>query len=101
MTEDLSESLEKTLTSPEEATETFFEGEEDPLFEEAKKVVIESKKASASLLQRRLRIGYARAARLIDMLEEKGIVGPGEGAKPREVYCLLLLIKVVACPGPF
>ena len=84
--EDLSESLEKTLTSPEEQTELFFKGEEDPLFEEAKKVVIESRKASASLLQRRLRIGYARAARLIDVLEEKGIVGPGEGAKPREVY---------------
>jgi DNA segregation ATPase FtsK/SpoIIIE, S-DNA-T family len=59
---------------------------DDPLFDEAKRVVIESKKASASLLQRRLRIGYARAARLIDMLEEKNIVGPGEGAKPREVY---------------
>ena len=59
---------------------------DDPLFEEAKRVVIEAKKASASLLQRRLRIGYARAARLIDMLEEKRVVGPGEGAKPREVF---------------
>ena len=49
-------------------------------------MIIESRKASASLLQRRLRIGYARAARLIEMLEERGIVGPGEGAKPREVY---------------
>jgi S-DNA-T family DNA segregation ATPase FtsK/SpoIIIE len=86
ITEDLSESLEKTLASPEETIETFFEGQEDSLFEEAKKIVIESRKASASLLQRRLRVGYARAARLIDMLEEKGIVGPGEGAKPREVY---------------
>jgi S-DNA-T family DNA segregation ATPase FtsK/SpoIIIE len=56
------------------------------LYEDAKRVVIESKKASASLLQRRLRIGYARAARMIDILEERGIVGPGEGAKPREVY---------------
>jgi S-DNA-T family DNA segregation ATPase FtsK/SpoIIIE len=63
----------------------FFEGE-DPLYEEAKKLVIRSKKASASLLQRHLRIGYARAARLIDILEERGVVGPGEGAKPREVY---------------
>jgi S-DNA-T family DNA segregation ATPase FtsK/SpoIIIE len=61
-------------------------GEEDPLYEEAKRVVIESKKASASLLQRRLRLGYARAARLIDTLEDRGVVGPGEGAKPREVY---------------
>ncbi|MBI2625020.1 MAG: DNA translocase FtsK [Candidatus Nealsonbacteria bacterium] len=63
-----------------------FQGEEDPLYEEAKKLVIESRKASASLLQRRLRLGYARAARLIDILEERGVVGPGEGAKPREVY---------------
>jgi S-DNA-T family DNA segregation ATPase FtsK/SpoIIIE len=60
--------------------------EEDPLFEEAKEVVIEAKKASASLLQRRLRVGYARAARLIDSLEERGVVGPGEGAKPRKVF---------------
>lgn len=58
----------------------------EPLFEEAKKVVIESRKASASLLQRRLRVGYARAARLIDLLEERGVVGPQDGAKPREVY---------------
>ena len=63
----------------------FGEGGDDPLLEEAKKVVIEARKASASLLQRRLRVGYARAARLIDTLEEKGVVGPGEGAKPREI----------------
>jgi len=61
-------------------------GEEDPLYEEAKRLVFEAKKASASLLQRRLRLGYARAARLIDVLENKGVIGPGEGAKPREVY---------------
>jgi len=60
--------------------------EQDSLFEEAKKTVIESGKASASLLQRRLRVGYARAARLLDELEEAGIVGPAEGAKPREVF---------------
>ena len=59
---------------------------DDPLYEEAKRVVIEAKKASASLLQRRLKVGYARAARLLDILEERGAVGPGEGAKPREVY---------------
>ncbi|PIS17558.1 MAG: hypothetical protein COT59_00035, partial [Candidatus Nealsonbacteria bacterium CG09_land_8_20_14_0_10_42_14] len=79
----LSESLEETLEKTGEVD--FFSGEDDPLYEEAKKVVIEAKKASASLLQRRLRVGYARAARLIDMLEGKGVVGPGEGAKPREI----------------
>lgn len=58
----------------------------DDLFEAAKQEVIRAKKASASLLQRRLRVGYARAARLLDILEEKGIVGPADGAKPREVF---------------
>jgi DNA segregation ATPase FtsK/SpoIIIE, S-DNA-T family len=60
-------------------------GANDELYEEARDLVIESGKASTSLLQRRLRLGYARAARLIDMLEERGVVGPGEGAKPREI----------------
>jgi DNA segregation ATPase FtsK/SpoIIIE, S-DNA-T family len=63
------------------------EGEQgDDLYEAAKEEVIRAKKASASLLQRRLRVGYARAARILDMLEEKGIVGPADGAKPREVF---------------
>jgi S-DNA-T family DNA segregation ATPase FtsK/SpoIIIE len=61
-------------------------GDDDALYEDAKRVVIEAKKGSASLLQRRLRVGYARAARLLDILESKGVIGPGEGAKPREVY---------------
>ena len=62
------------------------EDDEDELFEEALEVVRVAKKASASLLQRRLKVGYARAARLLDIMENKGIIGPGEGAKPREVY---------------
>jgi S-DNA-T family DNA segregation ATPase FtsK/SpoIIIE len=62
------------------------EGDEDPLLPEAISLVQSAKKASASLLQRRLRVGYARAARLLDLMEERGIIGPGEGAKPREVY---------------
>jgi S-DNA-T family DNA segregation ATPase FtsK/SpoIIIE len=73
---------EMEFTFPEE-TENFYE---DPLLEEAKKVIFEAQKASASLLQRRLKIGYARAARILDLLEKKGIVGPAEGAKPRKVY---------------
>ncbi|HLD25668.1 MAG TPA: DNA translocase FtsK, partial [Candidatus Andersenbacteria bacterium] len=58
---------------------------DDPLLEEARQVVVRSDKASASLLQRRLRVGYARAARLLDMLEERGVVGTAEGNKPRPV----------------
>ena len=57
----------------------------DDLFNEAVEVVVRARKASASLLQRRLRVGYARAARLLDLLEEKGVVGPANGAKPRDV----------------
>lgn len=60
--------------------------EEDELYAEAYEVVVKAQKASASLLQRRLKIGYARAARLLDMLENRGIIGPADGAKPREVY---------------
>jgi DNA segregation ATPase FtsK/SpoIIIE, S-DNA-T family len=57
----------------------------DDLYEEARQIVIDSGKASTSFLQRKLGIGYARAARLIDILEERGVVGPGNGAKPRDV----------------
>jgi S-DNA-T family DNA segregation ATPase FtsK/SpoIIIE len=58
---------------------------DDPLFEEAKRLALETRKLSASLLQRRLRVGYARAARLLDILEEQGVIGHAEGNKPREV----------------
>lgn len=59
---------------------------DDQLFEAAKELVLQSGKGSASLLQRRLKVGYSRAARLLDDLEDAGIVGPAEGSKPREVY---------------
>ncbi|MBI2623983.1 hypothetical protein HYW67_00615 [Candidatus Parcubacteria bacterium] len=58
---------------------------DDTLYEQAQGLVIEAGKASASLLQRRLRVGYARAARLLDIMEERGVVGPADGAKPREI----------------
>ena len=57
----------------------------DELFEEAVRTVCQYDRASASLLQRRLKVGYARAARILDELEEAGIVGTGEGSKPRDV----------------
>ncbi|MDD5644572.1 MAG: DNA translocase FtsK, partial [bacterium] len=58
---------------------------EDELYDEAVKLILEHGQASASVLQRRLRIGYARAARLIDIMESNGIVGPQRGSKPREI----------------
>lgn len=57
----------------------------DEMYQAALKLVCETRKASASLLQRRLKLGYARAARLIDLLEENGVVGPADGAKPRKI----------------
>jgi S-DNA-T family DNA segregation ATPase FtsK/SpoIIIE len=59
--------------------------EEESLLEDCLEVIRQEKKASTSLLQRRLRLGYGRAARMIDILEDRGIIGPQEGAKPREI----------------
>jgi S-DNA-T family DNA segregation ATPase FtsK/SpoIIIE len=60
-------------------------GEDEQLYEQAREIIVRAGKASTSLLQRRLRLGYARAARLVDMLEERGVVGPADGAKPRDI----------------
>jgi DNA segregation ATPase FtsK/SpoIIIE, S-DNA-T family len=67
--------------------DSFGESDEegDELFDEALAIVKEAQKASASLLQRRLKVGYARAARLLDLMEAGGFIGPGDGAKPRDV----------------
>jgi S-DNA-T family DNA segregation ATPase FtsK/SpoIIIE len=75
---------EDLVPEVEETTDRSIEFE-DELFDQAVMIVIEGKQASVSYLQRRLRIGYTRAARLIDMMEAKAIVGPYEGSKPREV----------------
>ncbi|MCD4704899.1 DNA translocase FtsK [bacterium] len=77
------------VTESESATSSFISkgrnGDYDKLLMEAKEVVIRQEKASATLLQRRLRVGYARAARILDELEEIGVVGPANGPKPRDV----------------
>lgn len=71
-----------TLSSASSRRET---SEDDPLLWEAAQIVVDSQLGSTSGLQRRLKVGYARAGRIMDMLEEKGIVGPPDGSKPREV----------------
>ena len=78
---DLSILEEESAKSPEASVKV-----KDPMYAEALRVVVESGQASVSLLQRRMRLGYGRAARILDMMEEQGIVGPIRGAKPREVY---------------
>lgn len=74
-----------TMTKSGHAAVPGIEGEMDTLFTDAVREVCQYERASASLLQRRLSIGYARAARIIDQLEAAGVVGPAEGSKPREV----------------
>ncbi|HHE76808.1 MAG TPA: DNA translocase FtsK [Candidatus Parcubacteria bacterium] len=88
MDQNLSEELKKTQEEGGIASVNNFNGDggDDPLYEESKRIVLSLGRASATLLQTRLRIGYARAARLIDMLEERGVIGPANGSKPREVY---------------
>ena len=63
-------------------------GDKDENYNQAVNFVMEKKKASASMLQRKFSIGYNRAANLIELMEENGIVGPARGAKPREIYAL-------------
>ncbi len=75
--EDIVPEIDDSVTAVEE--------QKDELFDQAVQIVVEAKQASVSLLQRRMRVGYTRAARLIDSLEAHGIVGPYEGSKPREV----------------
>jgi S-DNA-T family DNA segregation ATPase FtsK/SpoIIIE len=69
----------------EPADEEDFDGREDPVYQDAVRVVLEMGKASTSTLQRRLRLGYGRAARILDMMQREGIIGPPDGSRPREV----------------
>jgi DNA segregation ATPase FtsK/SpoIIIE, S-DNA-T family len=74
------EKLQSTSTPEEDVTD-----EDEELVEKCIEIIRQEKRASTSLLQRRLRLGYTRAARIVDILEQRGILGPGEGAKPREI----------------
>jgi S-DNA-T family DNA segregation ATPase FtsK/SpoIIIE len=74
------EKLEAATVATDDVTE-----EDEDLVEKCIEIIRQEKRASTSLLQRRLRLGYTRAARIVDILEQRGILGPGEGAKPREI----------------
>ena len=76
----MDEKLQSPATPEEEVTD-----EDEELVEKCLEIIRQEKRASTSLLQRRLRLGYTRAARIVDILEQRGILGPGEGAKPREI----------------
>ncbi len=80
--------VEKAAAADDEAAGEDFEGK-DPLFDEAVRVVLEEQRGSVSLLQRKLNIGYGRSSRLIDQMEEAGILGPYRGSKPREILMTL------------
>ncbi len=69
----------------EEVTTSLFSDGDDPLYDKALEIVLQQGKASASFIQRRLKIGYNRAARLVEEMEHKGVVGPAQGSKPREL----------------
>ncbi len=85
-TPEYDESFLMTPPSEEEGEDgEVFDGEQDPMYEDAIRVVLEMGKASTSTLQRRLRLGYGRAARILDMMQRDGIIGPPDGSKPREV----------------
>jgi DNA segregation ATPase FtsK/SpoIIIE, S-DNA-T family len=83
--ESLLEAPEREAAEDDEEFDGDFDPDEDPLLEKAIEIVVQAQTASVSLLQRRLRVGYTRAGRLIDMLERRGIISPYEGSKPRRV----------------
>jgi len=77
--------MHEKLEAASAAAEDEVTEEDEELVEKCLEIIRQEKRASTSLLQRRLRLGYTRAARIVDILEQRGILGPGEGAKPREI----------------
>ena len=83
--EELLEEVEDPAAEEAAGADDGFDPDEDPLLEDAIRLVAEMQTASTSMLQRRLRLGYTRAGRLIDMLERRGVISGYEGSKPRQV----------------
>ena len=83
--EDITETKKTEEFALMDAMDDIDDPNDDPAYGRAKALIIEAQKASTSLLQRRLGLGYGRAAKIIDTLEEHGVVGPANGSKPREV----------------
>ncbi|MGO3549044.1 MAG: DNA translocase FtsK, partial [Paucilactobacillus nenjiangensis] len=77
---------ETMVVKDEEVEVNDVDDDTDELFNDAVDFVVDQQKASTSLIQRRFRIGYNRAARMVDDMEQRGIIGPSEGSKPRQVY---------------
>ena len=77
---------ESVLKPPTEATDEAVDEEQDDMYDQAVRLVAEAQQASISMIQRRLRIGYNRAARMIERMEMEGVVGPQDGGRPREVF---------------
>jgi len=94
--------IASTTEKRDDLFDTYIEDEGmDDLLKEAIEIVKQAGKASASLLQRRLKVGYARAARILDEMEEKGLIGPSNGAKPREIYMEDMDEDAIAAPENF
>jgi len=77
--------FDPSVLAEDEVNELAEDGVSDPMYEQAARLVVRSRKASASYIQRKLRLGYARAARLLDAMEQDGLVGPAQGSRGREV----------------
>jgi S-DNA-T family DNA segregation ATPase FtsK/SpoIIIE len=82
-----------------EGAEASFKFSDDELFANAARIVVNARKGSSSLIQRKLSIGYNRAARLLDELEEQGVVGPAQGSKPRDILVSDIEAFLAAGPG--
>ncbi len=91
---------ESVLREPEEDRPGFDAGERDTMFLDAVRMVLQEGQCSITLIQRRLRLGYARAARIVDMMEQDGIIGPADGSKPREVLVGPEILETLEAPRP-